>query len=31
MNLYNQRIAQAQAAKRRKEESIPVMPTEPEA
>ena len=31
MNLYNQRIAQVQAAKRRKEEPIPVMPTEPEA
>ena len=28
---YNQRIAQVQAAKRRKEEPIPVMPTEPEA
>lgn len=31
MNLYNQRIAQLQAAKKRKEESVPVMPTEPEA
>ena len=28
---YNQRIAQLQAAKKRKEESVPVMPTEPEA